>query len=66
MEVLYFAGDVNFNFVEDSDLEITKCRPRTIGSVPVGRGPETPVKGDRLTVASLRDLYPMELWPIAA
>ena len=66
MEDLNFPGNVIFKFVEDPDLEVTKCRPRTAGSVPVGRGPETPVKGDRLTAASLRDLYPMESRSIAA
>ena len=52
------AGYVDFNCVEDTHLKITTCRPRTACSVPVGRGPETPVKGDRSTAASLRDLYP--------
>ena len=66
MEDLNFAGNVIFKFVENSDLEITECRPRTAGSVPVGRGAETPVKGDGSTAASLRDLYPMELRSIAA
>ena len=66
MEDLNLAGNVMFKFVGDSDLEITKCQPRTAGSVPVGRGPETPVKGDRSTAASLRDRYPMELRSIAA
>ena len=66
MEDLNFAGNVILKFVEDSDLEVTKCRLRTAGSVPVGQSPETPVKRDRSTAASLRGLYSMELRSIAA
>ena len=60
------AGYVDFNFGEIRILRFVTCRPRTAGSVPVGRGPEAPVKGDRSTAASLRDLYPLELRSIAA